>query len=81
MLEYDYKIIYRRGKENVVVDTLSRIHERSSIFGLTTTIINCIQEILEVLQDENFKKKAQVLIGVESDPGYHLLWEHLYYQG
>jgi hypothetical protein len=32
MLVYDYEIIYTKGKENVVVDALSRKYEEISLF-------------------------------------------------
>jgi hypothetical protein len=37
---YDYKIIYKKGKENVVVDALSRKYgEEGSLFSLSFLVI------------------------------------------
>jgi hypothetical protein len=52
MLGYDYEIIYKKGKENVVVDALSRKYEEEgSLFTLSLPIpdwlIESHQEWLE----------------------------------
>jgi hypothetical protein len=31
MLGYDYEIIYKKGKDNIVVDALSRQHEEDGL--------------------------------------------------
>ena len=35
---YDYEIIYKKGKENVVVDALSRKYEEGSLFFLSIVL-------------------------------------------
>jgi hypothetical protein len=43
MLGYDYEIIYKKGKENVVVDALSRKYEEEgSLFSLSFLVPNWI---------------------------------------
>jgi hypothetical protein len=41
MFGYDYEIIYKKGKENVVVDALSRKYEEEgSLFALSLLVLN-----------------------------------------
>jgi hypothetical protein len=47
MLGYDYEIIYKKGKENVVVDALSRKYEEEgSLFALSLPILDWLTESL-----------------------------------
>jgi hypothetical protein len=50
---YDYDIIYKKGKENVVVDPLSQKYEEyGSLFSLSFIVRDCLQDVLqEWLQD------------------------------
>jgi hypothetical protein len=50
---YDYEIIYKKGKDNVVVDALSRKYEdEGSLFSLSFIVPDCLQAVLqEWLQD------------------------------
>jgi hypothetical protein len=46
MLGYDYEIIYKKGKDNVVVDVLSRQYEdEGSLFALSLPVPNWIEEV------------------------------------
>jgi hypothetical protein len=46
MLGYDYEIIYKKGKENVVVDALSRKYEEEgSLFLLSFTVYDWVNEV------------------------------------
>jgi hypothetical protein len=44
MLDYDYEIIYKKGKDNIVVDALSCQHEEDrSLFALSLSVPNWIE--------------------------------------
>jgi hypothetical protein len=44
MFRYDYEIIYKKGKENVVVDALSRKYEEDkSLFSLSFIIVDWLK--------------------------------------
>jgi hypothetical protein len=46
MLGYDYEIIYKKGKDNVVEDVLSRQYEdEGSLFALSLPVPNWIEEV------------------------------------
>jgi hypothetical protein len=46
MLGYDYEIIYKKGKDNIVVDALSRQNkEDGSLFSLSLSIPDWIEEV------------------------------------
>jgi hypothetical protein len=53
ILGYDYEIIYKKGKDNVVVDTLSRKYEdEGSLFSLSFIVLDWLQAVhQEWLQD------------------------------
>jgi len=45
MLDYDYEIIYKKGKENVVVDAFSRkFEDEGSMFSLSSPVLDCVDE-------------------------------------
>jgi hypothetical protein len=50
---YDYEIIYKKGKDNVVADALSQNYEEEgSLFSLSFTIPDCLQAVFQKwLQD------------------------------
>jgi hypothetical protein len=46
MLGYDYEIIYKKGKDNIVLDALSRQHEEDdSLFSLSLLVPDWIEEV------------------------------------
>jgi hypothetical protein len=48
MLGYDYEIIYKKGKENIVADALSRKHEEEgSLFCLSLLVPDWIEEVCQ----------------------------------
>jgi len=45
MLDYDYEIIYKKGKENVVVDAFSRkFEDEGSMFSLSSPVLDWVDE-------------------------------------
>ena len=42
---YDYEIIYRKVKDNVVVDALSQKYEEGSIFSLSFIVLDWLQAV------------------------------------
>lgn len=45
MLGYDYEIIYKKYKDNVIVDALSRKYEDDgSLFSLSSPILEWVEE-------------------------------------
>ena len=48
IFRYDYEIIYKKGKDNVVVDTLSRKYEdEGSLFSLSFIVLDWIQVVFQ----------------------------------
>jgi hypothetical protein len=46
MLGYDYEIIYKKGKENVVVDALSqKYEEEGSLFSLSFIVADWLNDV------------------------------------
>jgi hypothetical protein len=44
---YDYEIIYKKGKDNVVDDALSRKYEdEGSLFSLSFIVLDWLQDVL-----------------------------------
>jgi hypothetical protein len=81
---YDYEIIYKKGKDNVVVDALSRKYEdEGSLFSLSFIVPDWLQVVRqEWLQDP---KSSQLIHQLQSkapaSPGYSWLHEELRYKG
>jgi hypothetical protein len=77
---YDYEIIYKKDKENVVADALSRKYEdEGSIFSLSFIVPDWLQVVRqEWLQDP---KRSQLIQQLQSSalapPGYSWLHDEL----
>jgi hypothetical protein len=70
---YDYDIIYKKGKDNVVVDALSRKYDdEGSLFSLSFIVLDWIQAIRqEWLQDpKSLQLIQQLQSNAPTSPGY-----------
>ena len=67
MLGYDYEIIYKKCKDNVVVDALSRKYEdEGSLFPLSSPVLEWVEEARhEWLAHDSI---AQVIKSLLEDP-------------
>jgi hypothetical protein len=73
---YDYEIIYKKGKDNVVVDALPRKYEdEGSLFSLSFIVLDWLQAVRqEWLQDPKSSHMIQQLQNKASTPlGYSWL--------
>jgi hypothetical protein len=81
---YDYEIIYKKGKDNVVADALSRKYEdEGSLFSLSFIVPDWLQVVhQEWLQDPKSSHLIQQLKNKEqAPPGYSWLQDELRYKG
>jgi hypothetical protein len=79
---YDYEIIYNKGKENVVVDSLScKYEDEGSLFSLSFIIPNWLQDVRqEWLQDpKSLQLIQQLQSNAPASPGYSWLHDKLRY--
>jgi hypothetical protein len=77
---YDYEIIYKKGKDNVIVDELSRKYEdEGSLFSLSFIIPYWLQAIRqECLQDPKSSQLIQQLqSNAPASPEYSWLHDEL----
>jgi hypothetical protein len=81
---YDYEIIYKKGKDNVVADALSQKYEdERSIFSLSFIVPDWLQSVRqEWLQDPKSLQLIQKLqSNAPASPGYSWLHDELRYKG
>jgi hypothetical protein len=81
---YDYEIIYKKGKDNVMVDALSRKYEdEGSLFSLSFIVRDWLQAVCqEWLQDPKILHLIQQLqTKALAPPGYSWLQDELRYKG
>jgi hypothetical protein len=81
---YDYEIIYKKGKDNVVADALSRKYEdKGSLFSLSFIVPDWLQAVhQEWLQDPKSSHLIQQLQNkAQAPPGYSWLQDELRYKG
>jgi len=81
---YDYEIIYKKGKDNVVADVPSwKYEDEGSLFSLSFIVIDWLQAVCqEWLQDP---KSSHVIQKLQSNsptsPGYSCLHDEIRYKG
>jgi hypothetical protein len=81
---YDYEIIYKKGKDNVMADALSwKYEDKGSLFSLSFIVPNWLQAVhQEWLQDPKSSHLIQQLQNkAQSPPGYSWLQDELRYKG
>ena len=81
---YDYEIIYKKVKENVVVDALSKKYEEEgSVFSLSVIVPSWLQSApQEWLQDPKISHLIQQLqANSPTSPGYSWHNNELHYKG
>jgi hypothetical protein len=81
---YDYEIIYKKGKENVVVDALSRKYEEEeSLFSISFIVANLIANCLPgmVAKSQNFQPIQKMQHDPQASPGYSWHNEEFRYKG
>jgi hypothetical protein len=81
---YDYEIIYKKGKDNVVVDALSQKYEDDgSLFSLSFIVPDWLQAVRqEWLHDPKSSQLIQQLqSNAPASPGYSWLHDELRYKG
>jgi hypothetical protein len=81
---YDYEIIYKKGKDNVVADALSRKYEdEGSLFSLSFIVPDWLQAVRqEWLQDpKSLHLIQQLQSNAPASPGYSWLHDELRYKG
>jgi hypothetical protein len=81
---YDYEIIYKKGKDNVVEDALSQKYEdEGSLFSLSFIVPDWLQAVhQEWLQDPKSSHLIQQLQNkAQAPPGYSWLQDELRYKG
>jgi hypothetical protein len=81
---YDYEIIYKKGKENVVADSLSRKYEdEGSLFSLSFIVPDWLQAIRQKwLHDPKISHLIQQLQSNSPIyPGYSWFHDEIRYKG
>lgn len=75
LLEFDYEIQYKQGKDNVAADALSRV-EGSKILHMAMTVLQC--DLLKQIQEDygNDEALQKVIQGLQRDPKFkkHYTW-------
>ncbi|KAK8933363.1 hypothetical protein KSP39_PZI015730 [Platanthera zijinensis] len=82
LLGYDYEIVYRRGKDNVVADALSRLPE-AALTHITGPLLDSLADIHEeVMGSDTLRPLVEALQRGETvTPGYHLCNGRLHFRG
>jgi hypothetical protein len=84
VFRYDYEIIYKKGKDNVVADALSQKYEdEGSLFSLSFIVPNWLQAVhQEWLHDpKSLHLIQQLQCNAPASPRYSWLHDELRYKG
>lgn len=75
LLEFDYEIQYRQGKENVAADALSRV-EGSEVLHMAMTVLDCdlLQRIKDAYQQDPVAKKIIEELEKSKKVKKHYVW-------
>jgi len=75
LLEFDYEIQYRQGKENLVADALSRVEE-SEVLHMALSIVECdfLKEIQAAYESDGVLKDIISVLQQHPDAKKHYSW-------
>lgn len=83
LLGYNYKIEYKKGRENKVADALSRVYANEQAMAITTSIPLWINDVIKSYEgDEKCQElESQPSIDAQAHPYYSLLKGIIRYKG
>jgi hypothetical protein len=61
MQGFDFEIIYKNGKDNVVVDEIYRIEETSRLYSITYSILVWMEEAFHEWKNDNNTKQKNTM--------------------
>lgn len=68
LMEYDYSIEYKAGKENLVADALSRLSQVENCQSMTVVVPEWVLDIQKSYEGDVHAHKILSMIGTDSDP-------------
>lgn len=83
LLGLQHKMVYKKGKENKVVDALSRKVSHDEVHALSSTKPRWLETIIEGYQQDEHTKEllAELSISVHNDKGFSLVAGLIRYKG